>query len=227
MPTYLPPLNQLLQLGTVHKQPRVNYAKLGFEASHIPALVKMLKDDDLLDSDDPTEAWTVVHVIRVLADLRAEAAVGRLIAFLKEEDDWLHEEAMWALARIGPAALPALRPALFARLNLEEQRWAVAEVLGKMPQYHPEAQADCLQILLAQLQQNNPADITVNGLVVASLININAREALPVIQSAFEKGCVAEEVVGDWEDVQIAFKVLKKRTTPAPHATLAARRNRA
>ena len=58
-----------------------------------------------------------------------------------------------------------------------------------------------------------------NGFLVEALVELEAREAIPVIEQAFDKGYVDPIVMGDWDDVQVelglksAEEVAQKRAS--------------
>ncbi len=58
-----------------------------------------------------------------------------------------------------------------------------------------------VQILTQELEHAEENDPTANGSFLASLLNLEAVEALPVIRSALERNLVDEAVAGDWEEV--------------------------
>ena len=57
-------------------------------------------------------------------------------------------------------------------------------------------------------------DAGLNGSLVSSLVALGAVEAAPLIEQAFAAGQVDEMVMGDWEDVQIAFGLKAEREAP-------------
>ncbi len=211
------PLKQLLQLGSLVRRPRVNYTALGLTSAHIPGLLRMLKDEALWESESEPEAWAVLHAIRALGDLRAVEAIPTLIGLFKmEEDDFAPGEAAQALGQIGSAALPALRPVLFARLNPMEVRTSASDAISHIAEHHPAARAECLAALLAQLQQFRHNDPALNGWLISDLMDLKAVEAAEVIEAAYVGGYVALEVCGDWEDAQVELGLLAERRTPRP-----------
>lgn len=210
------PIEQLRQLGTLKQQRRVAYRALGLTPAHIPALLDLLADTALWEADEEPQMWAVIHAIRALGELRAIEAIPQLIRCFKEDDDSSPREAAQALGRIGPAALPALRPVLFARLNPFEMRSVASEAIGAIAEHHPEARAQCIAALTAQLQQFRASDRDLNGWLIGDLLEMKAVESAAVMEAAFTRGCVALSVCGDWEDVQVELGLLAKRHTPRP-----------
>ncbi len=211
------PLDQLLRLGSLVQRPRVNYTALGLTAAHIPALLRMLKDDALWESESEPETWAVLHIIRALGDLRAVEAIPALIGLFNiKEDDFTPGEAVQALGQIGSAALPALRPVLFARLNSLEMRVSASDAIGRIGENHPAARPECVAALAAQLRQFAITDPAINGWVISDLMDLKAVEAAEVIEAAFAGGYVALDVCGDWEDAQVELGLLAERRTPRP-----------
>ncbi|MBA4159122.1 MAG: hypothetical protein H0X65_16835, partial [Gemmatimonadetes bacterium] len=121
--SYPPPLDRLLTLGAPDIDEWLEYRELGFGEEHIPELIRMATDEELIrgETEDPA-IWAPVHASRALGQLRAEAAIEPLIARFHEsdEDDWVAEELPEVFAMIGPAAIPALSRYLQDR---SQPRW--------------------------------------------------------------------------------------------------------
>jgi hypothetical protein len=212
MSNYPPPLDKLLTLGSPRDlsgfEKWEDYLVLGFEPEHVPDLLRMATDPELLEPEDPETdvVWAPVHAGRLLGVFRADAAVDPLLEVLRKEDE---QQAEWAtadipqiFARIGPVALPRLAAFL---ADVSKGVWArvrVGEALKRMAQEHPGTRENCVAIITHQLERLDRADGELNALLVAELIDLKAEEAAPVIQRAFEAGCVDESIVGSWEHVE-------------------------
>ena len=115
--SYMPPLDKLLTYTHIkgdNPLPKISYVEtFGIGKDDIPELIRMATDD-YLRSDDANdfEFTAVLHAIRALGELHAEAAVEPLLSLLNsasEEDiDWIQETLIHAYPEIGPAALPSL-----------------------------------------------------------------------------------------------------------------------
>jgi hypothetical protein len=55
-----------------------------------------------------------------------------------------------------------------------------------------------------------------NGFLVSYLLNLQAREAAPLIERAFAADSVDITIVGDWEDAQVELGLKARRETPRP-----------
>ena len=87
---FLPPVSQLLTQGDcrLNSSKWPNYLELGFSSEHIPELIRMLSDEDLLNADsDSEEVWSSVHAWRVLGQLQAVEAVKPLLEQVYRIDD--------------------------------------------------------------------------------------------------------------------------------------------
>ena len=67
------------------------------------------------------------------------------------------------------------------------------------------------------LEQSTIDVPTLNGLVIAHLMGINAVGSIDAIRKAFSTGYVDITVAGDLEDVEIQLGLRTKRATPQPH----------
>lgn len=224
--TYSHPVNQLLTFGDCFKiKYDTNYLeKFGFTPEHIPELIRMAVDPELNWADSESlEVWAPVHAWRSLGQLRAQEAIDPLISVFDEiEDiDWTSSEMPPVFKQIGPAAIPSLS-AYLSRVGPDEYHLEIAgSSLTEIGTEHPETRDECVKILtekLAKFQENSPA---LNGFLISNLIDLEAVESAPVMQSAFAADCVDEFIVGDWDEVQFLLglgplkhkkKVLRSRT---------------
>lgn len=227
---YAPPVDQLLSLGDLRGQPRYDYLSLGLRHEDVPALIRMAGDDALWRADgESVEVWAPVHAWRALGDLRAEEAIGPLIALLSKPDrddydDWLDEEMPDVFGLLGPAAIAPLAAYLRAPGHSRWARVTAATSLGRIAQAAPGARDAIVAVLDGLLKDNvsrkrppNDEEETVNGSVISELITLGATEAAQTIADAFAADRVDESIAGDLEDVQIALGLRTQRDTPAPH----------
>lgn len=218
--TYDHPVAQLLTLGEVGMHDEwADYATLGLTSTHIPALIQMALDKDLLWADSDTdEVWAPLHAWRALGQLRAESAVEPLVtlfAYLDEEiEDWISEDLPQALGLIGPAAIPVLRDFLADATHGVWARVAASESLVRIVLHDPASRNDVIPILSAQLARFAEQERNLNACLVADLVSgLHAAEAAPIIEQAFAADAVDLMMMGDWEDVQIELGLLTRRKT--------------
>lgn len=221
---YSPPLDQLLALGRpeIGRSDRwPDYLAMGFSAEHVPELIRMAVDAELVEGDeDDAPTYAGIHAWRTLGLLRAEAAVDPLIGLLLEgEDDWVTNEIPDVLGMIGPAAFEPLRVAL-AKWSLDLASGPAIDAangLVEIAKRFPEVRDAAVAALAKQLRWWARQDLDLNTLLVHYLVELNAVEAAPVIEEAFAADAVntgwGEE---DWEDVQVALGLLPERITPRP-----------
>ena len=218
--TYPPPVDKLLTFGDCQNLPEwPNYPELGLGPEQTPDLIRMAIDEELNHAaSDSLEVWAPVHAWRALGQLHAEAAVEPLISLFRtiDEDDneWADEELPTVFGMIGPAAIPALTAYLVNPTNGLYARIAAISSLRRIAEVHPQARTECVALLTRQLEEGAEADPTLNGFLLASLLDLKAVESLPVIERAFAADWVDESIAGDWEDVQIEFGLKEKRETP-------------
>jgi len=225
---YASPVDQLLSLGDLREQPRYDYLSLGLRPEDVPALIRLAGDAALWQADgDETEVWAPVHAWRALGELRAEEAIGPLVALLSKSDredydDWLDEELPDVFAQLGPAAVQPLAVYLRAPGHSRWARVTAATSLGRIAKAVPETR-DMVVTALRDLLEDNvgrkrpPSDEeeTLNGFVISELITLQATETAPTIARAFAGDRVDESIAGDLEDVQIALGLRTQRDTPA------------
>ena len=161
------------------------------------------------DDPRPFTPWNALGVLMRL-DEAAQSAIEPLLPLLNSEDDWLREEIPVFYAAMGR---PAIEP--LARLLLDPDaetfaRVGAGESLQEMAEANPELQAEVVP-LLEQALVTAGEDETLAGFVICSLLDVGAKESLPIIQQAFEEDRVDPMVV-EMADVEEHFDL--PRTTP-------------
>ncbi|CAN5899444.1 hypothetical protein BH23GEM7_BH23GEM7_17960 [soil metagenome] len=217
--TYAPPVDQLLTLGDPDQEERRDYLELGVGEEHIPDLIRMATDRELIEADYETaEYYAPMHAWYALGQLRAEAAIEPLIARFHEsdEDDWVAEELPEVFAMIGPAAIPALSRYLQDRSQPRWPRMTAATSLKNIARDHPETRGEVVAALVEQLDRHAEEEGEFNAFLLGELLEMKATEAAPAIERAFAAGSVDESISGDWEDAQVELGLLEERVTPRP-----------
>ncbi len=214
---YLPPVDQLLKLGEpeiVEAADWPDYLKAGFGPEHVHELIRLALDRSLdeAEEDDPA-GWGHIHAWRALGQLRAVEAIRPLMRLFSDlnESEWMFEELPDAYAMIGPPAIAPLADYLVDEEQPGRAREAAAECLVKIAEAHPDWRGECVDALVRSLEQFADNDSDLNAFLVADLIELEAKEAAPVIERAYQAGLVAEDLSGDWEDVQVALGLKARR----------------
>ncbi len=217
---YAPPVSKLLSVSDARGMSDwPNYRALGLGPEHVPELIRMALDDDLHWSDPESDAvWAPIHAWRALGQLRAEEAVEPLLQLLPWIDnydyDWIAAELPVVFGLIGAPAIPPLADYLADDERGLWERVAAAYGLAEIGQRHPETRADCVAALMATLERFDELDPDLNGLVVSYLVDLNAVEAAPLIERAFDAGRVALDIMGDWMDVQAELGMFERDGAP-------------
>lgn len=220
---YEPPVNELLHYGPcqgfqVKEWP--NYVQeLGLTREHVPALIQMVQDevlwgffmgssqgqDDHPEADvDPEAAmWAPLHAWRSLGQLQAVDAIPALVQVLDQYDiDWCWEELPQVFGLMGAEAIAPLND-LFATKLHYNHKITVVDGLGEIVKAFPELRDRCVAVLTQQLSNCKQHHRSVNGALVARLMDFEALEAVPVIEAAYQAKKVDEMFVGSWARVQV------------------------
>ena len=74
---YTDPVNSLVKFGKCDQKSKwPDYLEIGLTHEHIPELINMVKDRELLWADqNSVEVWAPVHAWRALGQLRAVEAI--------------------------------------------------------------------------------------------------------------------------------------------------------
>lgn len=149
--------------------------------------------------------WTRLHAVRVLMRLgeAAQTAVEPLLPLLDEEDDDLREEMPFFYGAMGPLAVEPLARLLNDQEAETFQRAGAADSLQEIAAEFPELRARIVS-LLEQTLIAETEDETVNGFLITNLLDLGARESLPIIEQAYEEERVDLYVV-DMGDVEEHF----------------------
>ena len=218
---YQPPVERLLTYGesdriTPDEWP--DYQELGIGPEQIPDLIQMATDEALHEAAaESTEVWAPVHAWRVLGQLRAVEAVEPLLELFErlEDDDWVHEELPVVFGLLGSRALPALAAYLADLWHTDSSRMSAITSIEEIGKKWPDARDEALTILEERLERFEENESEVNAFLVEALVELEAKEAAPLIERAFAEGYVDPMVMGDWEDVQVELG-LKSAEEVAP-----------
>ena len=218
---YTDPVNRLLKYGKCEEiKGWPDYLKNGLTHEHIPELICMVTDPKLLwANQESVEGWAPIHAWRALGQLRAEEAIKPLIGLFNElsDEDWASEELPEVMALFGGKAIKPLRKYLLDSSNKELARATAANCLEKIGNKNSLLKKDCVSILAEYLEQSTIDAPTLNGLVIAYLMELEAVNSIDVIRKAFNNGNVDITVAGDLEDVEIQLGLRTKRNTPQPN----------
>lgn len=220
---YSPPVDQLL----TYKEPGIekaedwpDYSQLGLGSEHIPDLIRMATDQSLIEGEEEDEESVTwggpIHAWRALGQLHAEAAIEPLLSLFQtqKDNDWVMEELPDVFGMIGPTALPSLKTFLADSSNDEWARITASTSIEKVGIYSPEARSTCIEILSNQMEAFLAKemfvedDYEVNSFLIVALTNLQAKEAAPLIERAFNADRVDESIMGDWMEVQYDLGLL-------------------
>ncbi len=204
--TYQPPVNKLLTLG---KQQCDYITELGLGLQHVPDLMKMAVDNELLGADsNSTEFWAAIHAWRALGQLKAEDAIPHLLSlFDLEDNDAVAEEMPKVYGTIGEQAIPQLQAYLGERSHGLLKRTTAINCLEEIANQYPDTRNNIIVTLTQQLKAFNQNSPELNGFIVSSLVNLQAKESASLIKHMFDASLVAEDIAGSWDDVRESWGI--------------------
>lgn len=221
---YPEPVAALLSLGEAApiRDPASwqDYKALGLTVAHVEDLKRRVEDLTVNDrpKDDAVD-WVPVHVCRAMGQIGNLDTIPWLLSLevLFPQDYMLMEEIQHSIAVMGPGAIPAVTARL-ADVTFDAFERAVgAEILGKIGNTHPEARDECVSILERQLQDRVRNRGALNGMLISTLADLRATEAMPTIRTAYAEDMVDITIPGDLEDIEIDMGVRLVRETPKPN----------
>jgi hypothetical protein len=150
---------------------------------------------------------TRLNVLGVLGELGEAAgdAAEPLLALLNDNDDDVF---------IGEVAIEPLTRALNDPGREDMARANAADGLAEIGQRHPELQSRLVSII-EQAMLSWPGDPQLQGFLVGALLDMGARDSLPIIEEAFRAGRVDDSVL-TLEDVQEHFGLTPARFPRSP-----------
>lgn len=194
------PLRALIALGDDDVDDLVAEHSIGQE--HAPELVRMVRDRALVTAPtESPESWAPFHALHILERLDLSAHVNDLLPLF---DTGLHEladELLWTLGTVGEAAIAPLLALMNDRTRWDMARSRAANALEVIARQFPAYRDEIVAAISALVQQAEEESEGLVSLAVASLVELKAVEALPVIRRAFELGKVDESVPGTWGSV--------------------------
>lgn len=214
-----PLFRKLLELGHPDWKRWDDYPALGIGLDDEEELIAVVSDPAfVLAAPDSVESWAALHAWRALGQLRSTRAIPALAGLLPlaQDDDWMLGDLPTVFGMIGSDALPALSAFVMDLAEGIFSRATAADGLSRVAQRHPEARDECVSILSAALERFEEHDPLLNSLLIGHLVDLQAVEAVPLIEGVFEAERIDLAHMGDWEDVQIALGLLSARTSPRP-----------
>lgn len=216
MNEYPPPVDQLLRLG--EPADRIewrDYRALGLGPEHVPDLIRMATDVDLVlasdmeaGQDDPEVdalGWAPEHALRALGQLGAVEAIDPLFEavgrFRELHDFWIGDFDD-VMGHLGAAAIPACERHI-ADASLDEyERMVAVESLEQIAGRHPDLRDRCVAVMTAGLADLEGLTDGLGAILVGSLVQLKAVESAPVIEAAYAADRVDRFFAGTWEDAR-------------------------
>jgi hypothetical protein len=214
------PVACLIALGPPKSRGWCNYASLGITTEHSSELFRVLETPEVeVQSAEDPELWAPMHAWRALAQLGTLDLVGHLLKRLDEFtddnwDDYLLSDFSQAMSLIGSAALDPLIEWLNDARHVGFSAWPVAGGIAAVAREHPELRGRALAVLEAELRNWRDRSSEHNAGLVSALIDIRARESIPLIREAMNAEAVDEMVVGTLEQVEVELGVHDRPLEP-------------
>jgi len=216
---YPEPVSTLLTLGETSWNEWEDYQALGFTREHIPNLIRVATDQYLIVESEEPEFWAPIHAWRALAQLNAKEAIDPLInnfnLFEIADSDWLSDDMMRALIKLGPDCIPALAMYLIDTQHDTMARISAGETLKHITEQYPATSNQVKGILISALELFAENEEELNGFLMGDLLDLKAVEAMPIIRSAFEAEAIDITIAGDLEDAEIELGFREERATPS------------
>ncbi len=214
---YRPPVAALLDRGEPELKNWEDYPALGFQAEHIPELIRMAVDTQLHWADDPVQVFAPVHAWRALGQLRAVEAIFPLLMLFdvmeELDDNFIDIELHVVFGMIGAPAIDPLVDYVgdIDGLHTMWARVSAVAALEEIGLQHPDTRSRAIdevhqllenQLLSSTREPVDEDDAMLNGFLINTLKELRAVEALPLIRMVFEAGIVDTLASGEMEMIE-------------------------
>lgn len=197
-----------------------DYLQYGFNEQDVPALLMLVADESLNNAHgESNEVWVPLHAWRTLGQIGNSEAITPLIALFDGfvKDDWAMTEIPRGMGMLGEAAIVPLTNYFNETHHNEFARTMAMESLAKMVGDHPEVRPQVIQCFKDYMHSPDKSECLLNGLLIACLMDIDAKKLINDIRQLFEKDCVDISCAGDLEEVEIELGFRTERSTPKPN----------
>jgi len=162
----------------------------------------------------------VVHAIFLLGEIEATDSLDAVLNVLSQSDEYIDlylgdfiTTMLWEpLYKISNNDLDVYKQFMFKPGINTYAKTTIAELIEQIVLHHPERREeavkwfkDVIEFFINSKFEDNVIDSDLIGLLICTIIDLDAKELLPDIELLFEKGIVAIGACGDWQEVQEAF----------------------
>ncbi len=158
-----------------------------------------------------------IHALFLLTELNATESLDKVLQLLRQEEkllefwlgDFLNEEVWRTVYQLGKNQLEKLKDFVlepniytFARSGICS---AVEQIVYHEPERKPEIVKwikDVLEYLLNNKDDENLIDSDFIAFIVCDIIQLKARELLPLVKTFFDNGLVSVDICGNFEEVE-------------------------
>ncbi len=159
-------------------------------------LIQVATDEFLHTMTAPGRGWASIHAVRILGEMRAAQYTEQLIGLLGEEGDFLREEAMQALLKVGEPTIDPLLKIVREKPKTLKQVVA-AEILAELP---PDERI--YQTAYELIKEGEPDELPYFfPFAVDMLKHSTDPKARDVAKELLEKGGLSEDSLAEIEDI--------------------------
>ena len=163
--------------------------------------IMKLLDLPVDESDDAPAPWLRTFASMLAGELRMDSAIEPLVVGLKADVEWLNEECMQALAKIGSDEVVAALEAEFVEAPYHFRLYAA----GVLERIHSDAAVDaCLRLI--EREENALVQIYLGQAVLASF----PEQAIDPVRQLVVSGEVNEDLLQLRSDLMVACKLMDK-----------------
>ncbi|HLZ57711.1 MAG TPA: DUF1186 domain-containing protein [Ktedonosporobacter sp.] len=225
MSSYTRPVNRLLDyhpLVDVDELETLDFSdRFDIGPEHIPDLIRMATDKDLMGEEvSDLEFAAPYYAMLALKQFHATEAVEPLLSLFdlaqETDNEWISEDLPQFYAAFGPETIPVLVGYMSDISHHPFARTNAANALKEISELHPEVRTQCIEAIAHALETEPDSEDApaARGFLISDLIDLEAKEAAPVIERAFAQQTVDESIAGDWDEVQVELGLKDRSELP-------------
>jgi hypothetical protein len=163
------------------------------------------------------EQTFLIHALFLLTELNATESLDKVLQLLRQDEDllefwfgdYLNEEVWRTVYQLGNNQLEKLKQFVLEPNIYTYTRTvvcvAVAQIAYHEPGRKPEIVKwikDVLEYLLKNKDEEDLIDSDFNAFIICDIIQLQAKELLPLVKTFFDSGLVSAGISGDFKDVE-------------------------
>jgi hypothetical protein len=163
------------------------------------------------------EQTFLIHALFLLTELNATESLDQVLQLLRQDEkllefwfgDYLNEEVWRTVYQLGKSQLATLKQFVLEPHLYTYARAVIRTAVEQIAYHEPERKSEIvgwikemLTFLLNNKDDKDLIDSDFIGFTIGDIINLKAKELLPLVKTFFDHGLVSKSICGDFDDVE-------------------------